>query len=182
MVTTRQRQVVDLGMALTSTSTTPASGGAEYNLPIGATLPTSTRERQPVTTGRAPTRKREALLRGLSTRCPHCGEGPLFVKGAAIHSHCSACGLKFQRNPGDPWAFLILTDRVVVVFPIVAAIYFGFFNSGITVFLVFTALLIGFFVLTTPHRYGFCVALDYLTRVYWGDPSDVLPKLPPAKE
>ena len=104
------------------------------------------------------------------------------MKGATLHSHCSACRLKFQLNSGDPWAFLIFTDRVVVVFPIIAAIYFGFFNSGIAVFLAFTASLIGFFVLTTPNRYGFCVALDYLSRVYWGDPSDVLPELPIAKE
>lgn len=135
-----------------------------------------------MTTKQAPTRKRDALLRGLSKRCPHCGDGPLFAKGATLHSHCAACRLKFQLNSGDSWAFLLFVDRAVLVFPIVAAIYFGLFEIGISTFLAVTASLIGFFVLTTPNRYGFCVALDYLTRVHWGDPSDVLPDLPPARE
>ena len=135
-----------------------------------------------MTTKRAPARKREALLRGLSKRCPHCGDGPLFAKRAALHSHCSACRLKFQLNSGDSWAFLIFVDRAVLIFPIVAALYFGLFEIGILTFLAFTVSLTGFFVLTTPNRYGFCVALDYLMRVYWGDQSDVLLELPPAKE
>lgn len=127
---------------------------------------------------RPPDKKRTVLLRGLSKRCPHCGDGPLFKRGANLHSHCSGCNLKFQLNPGDPWAFLLFIDRAAVVFPIVVAIYFGLFKLGLPVFLAFTAALVGVFVVTTPNRYGFCVALDYLTRVYWGDPSDVLPELP----
>lgn len=127
---------------------------------------------------RAATRKRDALLRGLRKRCPHCGEGPLFERGAALHARCSACSLKFQLNPGDPWAFLLLIDRAAVVFPIVVAVYFGLFKLGMGVFFAFTGSLVALFVATTPNRYGFCVALDYLTRVYWGDPSDVLPEVP----
>ena len=182
MATIQQRRVADLGMALTLTSATPARTGVKYNVRREAPLPTSAREGQPVATTRAPIKKREALLRGLSKRCPHCGDGPLFAKGADLHSHCSACRLKFQRSSGDPWVFLLFIDRAVIVFPIVAAIYFGLFNSGILVFLAFAASLIGFFVITTPNRYGFCVALDYLTRVYWGDPSDVLPEPGPVTE
>ena len=131
---------------------------------------------------RAPTRKRDALLRGLTKRCPHCGVGPLFVKGAALHPHCSACDLKFQLNSGDPWAFLLFIDRAAVVFPIVVAVYFGLFKLGLPVFLAFTASLVGLFVLTTPNRYGFCVALDYLTRVDWGDRSVGRPAGPASRQ
>ncbi len=131
---------------------------------------------------RTRTSKRDALIRGLRKRCPHCGDGPLFRKGAALHPRCSACGLKFQLNPGDPWAFLLLIDRAAVVFPIIVAIYFGLFKLGFLVFSSFILVLVVSFVVTTPNRYGLCVALDYLTRVYWGDPSDVLPELPPARD
>ena len=133
--------------------------------------PTSTTERVTAT-------KRQALLRGLSKRCPHCGEGPLFEKRATLHQRCSACDLQFQLNPGDSWAFLVFVDRAAVVFPIVVAVYFDLFNLGLPLFLAFTTLLAGLFVLTTPNRYGFCLALDYLTRVRWGDASDILPELP----
>ena len=45
-----------------------------------------------------------ALRRGLSRRCPHCGQGALF-SGWSHLDRCSACGLVYERNPGDTWAF-----------------------------------------------------------------------------
>ena len=34
---------------------------------------------------------------------------------------------------------------------------------------------ISLLILTTPNRYGFCVALDYLVRAYWPETDDPLP-------
>ena len=64
-----------------------------------------------------------ALGRGWRKRCPHCGEGSLF-SGWTHLERCSRCGLVFERNPGDTWAFTIIGDRLPVA-AIIALIYFG---------------------------------------------------------
>lgn len=84
------------------------------------------------------------------------------------------CGLVFERNPGDTWAFTILLDRVPVALGIVL-LYFGFGRSfqvlGVLTFVVMAVLL----VLTSPNRWGVGIALHYLSRVYWPDPADPIP-------
>ena len=116
----------------------------------------------------------EALRRGISRRCPHCGQGRLF-KGWSRHlERCSVCGLIYERNPGDTWAFTIIGDRLPVA-AIVALIYFGYGRThpvlGIATFLVLGALLIW----TAPNRWGVGIALHYLSRVFWPDPEDPVP-------
>src|SRR5262245_8554273 len=36
----------------------------------------------------------------LKQRCPRCLEGPIFVRGLTMHSHCPYCGLKLGREAG----------------------------------------------------------------------------------
>ncbi len=118
------------------------------------------------------------LLRGLRRRCPHCGRGALFRRRVALYPQCAVCGLTYLRNQGDTWAFLLVVDRLFFILPVIAAIYFGLFSRPLTVLVpAFTGIALLFFV-TMPHRFGVCVALDYLTRVYWGDPADRLPAAP----
>ena len=121
---------------------------------------------------------RTALRRGLSRRCPHCGEGPLFA-GWHHLERCAVCGLVFERNPGDTWAFTIVGDRLPVA-AIVVLIYFGIGRShpvlGIAIFVALAALL----VWTAPNRWGAGIALHYLSRVFWPDAADPVPDLPPT--
>ena len=116
---------------------------------------------------------RTALRRGLRKRCPHCGEGQL-SSGWAHLERCSICGLVFARNPGDTWAFTIIGDRLPIVV-IIVSIYFGVMRShrvlGLTLMIVSVALL----VWTSPSRWGAGIALHYLSRVYWPDPTDPVP-------
>jgi hypothetical protein len=84
------------------------------------------------------------------------------------------CGLVYQRDPGDTWAFWIIGDRIPVMVAI-AVIYLGLrphtWMQG-TLFLGALALaLVG----TIPHRMGLVVALHYLSRLYWPDPDDAIP-------
>src|SRR5205814_3242843 len=65
-----------------------------------------------------------ALRRGIRKRCPHCGEGALFSGWAHHLERCSVCGLVYERNPGDTWAFTIIGDRLPIA-AIVVLIYFG---------------------------------------------------------
>ena len=116
---------------------------------------------------------RTALWRGLRNRCPHCGRGRLF-SGWSDLERCSDCGLVYVRNPGDTWAFTIIGDRLPIG-AIIVLIYFGVMRShpalGLTLMVASVALLIW----TAPNRWGAGIALHYLSRVYWPDPTDPLP-------
>jgi uncharacterized protein (DUF983 family) len=119
--------------------------------------------------------RRDPLLRtlfnGLRRRCPRCGEGELFRRGIQINERCSACRLLLQHNYGDTWMFMMITDRIPMLFGI-AALYFGFVATS------WTGAAILFVAVATPmlatirERQGLALALDYLSRVYFRDPSD----------
>ena len=115
-----------------------------------------------------------ALGRGLRRRCPHCGQGRLF-SGWRHLERCPACGLVYERNPGDTWAFTIVGDRLPVA-ALIALLYFGVGRShpvlGWTGFVLMAALL----VWTAPNRWGAGIALHYLSRAYSPDPADPIPE------
>jgi uncharacterized protein (DUF983 family) len=107
-------------------------------------------------------------------RCPHCGQGSLFLGWARHLDRCSHCGLVYERNPGDTWFFTIVGDRIPIAVMIVL-IYFGLTRShpvlGACAFVVLGLLLIW----TAPNRWGVGIACHYLSRVYWADPDDPVP-------
>src|SRR5207237_1297478 len=69
------------------------------------------------------------LRRGWRKRCPRCGEGLLFRRGASTFERCSECQLLYRRNHGDTLMFMIITDRIPILFGI-AAVYFGFQSAS----------------------------------------------------
>ena len=111
------------------------------------------------------------LRRGWRKRCPRCGEGLLFRRGASTFERCSECQLLYRRNHGDTLMFMIITDRIPILFGI-AAVYFGFQSASWPVATAFFAALAIPMILTVPRRQGVALALDYLSRVYLPDPSD----------
>ena len=119
-----------------------------------------------------------ALRRGLHNRCPHCGEGRLFAGWSNLR-RCSVCGLVFEPNPGDTWAFTIIGDRLPIG-AMVILIYLGVVRLrpvlGVVLLVAAAALL----VWTAPNRWGVGIALHYLARVRWPDPADPIPPLPPT--
>jgi uncharacterized protein (DUF983 family) len=115
-----------------------------------------------------------ALRRGISKRCPHCGQGPLFSGWAHHIERCPVCGLVYERNPGDTWAFTIIGDRLPIA-AIIVLIYFGYGRTHHLLGLI-TFMLLGIIVVVTaPNRWGVGIALHYLSRVYWPDPHDPVP-------
>jgi uncharacterized protein (DUF983 family) len=108
------------------------------------------------------------VRRGLRGRCPRCGEGALFQRWIKTHERCSACQLQYQKNYGDIWIFIILMDRIPVVFAL-AALYFGFRVSGPAEAIAFFLALAIPLIATMRQRQGVALALDYLTRVYLPD-------------
>ena len=115
-----------------------------------------------------------AFKRGVSRRCPHCGEGRLFSGWAHHLERCSVCGLVFERNPGDTWAFTIIGDRLPIA-AIIVMIYFGIGRSRPALGIAAIAVLGVILVWTAPNRWGIGIALHYLSRVYWPDPADPVP-------
>ena len=115
-----------------------------------------------------------ALARGLRRRCPSCGVGRLFSGWAHHIERCPECGLVYERNPGDTWAFTILGDRLPVA-AIIVLLYFGFVQlhrvAGFALIVVALILL----VWTSPNRWGVGIALHYLSRIFWPDPADPVP-------
>ena len=118
-----------------------------------------------------------ALRRGLRNRCPHCGEGPV-CSGWTHLERCSTCGLVFARSPGDTWAFTIIGNRVPIG-AMIAVIYFGVLRSHPVLGMALLVALAALVVWTAPTRWSVGIALHYLSRVYWPDPSDPIPP-PPA--
>jgi hypothetical protein len=85
------------------------------------------------------------------------------------------CGLEYERNPGDTWAFTIIGDRLPIGV-MIALLYFTLGRShpilGMAAFVVMTIVLIW----TAPNRWGMGIALHYLSRVYWPEPADPIPQ------
>jgi uncharacterized protein (DUF983 family) len=120
----------------------------------------------------------DALRNGLHRTCPHCGQGPLLDGWLGARDHCPVCGLVYQRNAGDTWAFWIIGDRIPVAMAI-AVVYFGVGPHTWTQGALFFAAIAIALVATIPQRMGFVIALDYLSRRYWpdlDDPSSMLLK------
>ena len=67
--------------------------------------------------------------------------------------------------------YTIITDRVPILFGVVV-VYFGFRATNwvmATAFLMAMAIPL---IATITHRQGLAIALDYLSRVHFPDPSD----------
>jgi uncharacterized protein (DUF983 family) len=116
-------------------------------------------------------RIRTVLGRGLRGKCPRCGEGPLFRRWIETHERCSSCRLLFQRNYGDIWMFMLVLDRIPILFG-VAVIYFGFRATNWMAAAGFAIAMALPLLATMRNRQGVALALDYLSRVYLPDPSD----------
>jgi uncharacterized protein (DUF983 family) len=116
-----------------------------------------------------------ALARGVRKRCPHCGRGRLFDGWSRHRDRCEDCGLVYERNPGDTWAFTVIGDRVPVAAAI-ALVYFGLFRINRTLGTVALVVLGGVLIWTAPNRWGVGIALHYVSRVYFPDPEDPVPR------
>ncbi len=66
----------------------------------------------------APTTLSQSVVRGITCKCPRCGEGKLFAGFLSLAPSCSVCGLDYAFiDAGDgPAVFIILIAGFIVVF------------------------------------------------------------------
>jgi uncharacterized protein (DUF983 family) len=81
--------------------------------------PQSTPAARPPRPARPPRREREIpigtlLARGLTKRCPRCGQRKLFRRWFVMQPTCPGCGLAFDREPG--WVLGAMTINTAFVF------------------------------------------------------------------
>jgi uncharacterized protein (DUF983 family) len=64
--------------------------------------------------------------RVLLLRCPNCGRGPVLTRRAAVHDHCSGCGLRFRRSDDNYFSgamfFGLLIGETIFAVSLLAAI------------------------------------------------------------
>lgn len=117
-------------------------------------------------------------MRGWAKRCPHCGRGPLFIRWTRVHRRCSVCGLVFERDYGDSWGLLIVTDRIPLLIAIAGIVFFGVRVTNVWAGILFFVVTGGPIIATMPRRQGVGIALAYVSRVFARDPNDVMPERP----
>lgn len=109
------------------------------------------------------------LRRGLARRCPRCGDGALFARFVSLLPACAACGLVYEKKPGDIWGFWVLIERLFLGV-VLLVIVLGFRSRTWIHLAAFSTVVVGAFVATMPHRMGLCIALDFLSRRFTDPP------------
>src|SRR5262245_19357719 len=89
------------------------------------------------------------LRNGFRRKCPHCGEGPLLEGWMTVRGSCPACGILYERSPGDTWGFWIVGDRIPV-FVAIAVVYFGVAPQSMPLRIATLAALAVILVVTIP--------------------------------
>ncbi len=112
----------------------------------------------------------QAMVRGLSGRCPHCGEGRLFYRYLKVSPECPVCGHDLAAYPSDdgPAYFTILLIGHLIVAPL---LLFPFIWKA-PVAVVVPAVLIPLFVLTLlvlPRVKGAVIGLLYAVKITRAD-------------
>ncbi|MBE7539155.1 MAG: DUF983 domain-containing protein [Opitutaceae bacterium] len=108
----------------------------------------------------------QIIQRGLSLRCPNCGEPELFKKGAwfTLNRSCPHCGLRLERDEGGFLGAMSLNYGVTVVCFLVPVLvlYLNAILSGRTASIVAGVGAILFPVLFYRHSRSFWLMNYYL--------------------
>ena len=118
------------------------------------------------------------LLRGLTRRCPRCGQGRLFKHWFTFPKRCPRCGLPFEREEG---AFLgSLTINYAVTGLAFFALLIGWMVASagdvrwVPLILSSVAVVIVVPLIFYPFAKTIWAAIDFL--IYRSDPSYATPK------
>jgi uncharacterized protein (DUF983 family) len=75
--------------------------------------------------------KVQILGRGLTNRCPNCGEKTLFKKGTLfeLNKECPSCGLKIERDEGFFLGSMSLNYGITIIFFLVPVMLLAYWEK-----------------------------------------------------
>lgn len=99
-----------------------------------------------------------------------------------MHDRCTECGLQYLRNQGDTWLYWVVMDRIPIAIGLILIVFFGLRVASWQAGALFFGSMAVPLVATMPQRQGVAVALNYLSRIYFPDPSDEMPPAGPTDD
>ncbi|MEX2088277.1 MAG: DUF983 domain-containing protein [Bacteroidota bacterium] len=103
---------------------------------------------------------RSVLTRGFTSRCPRCGEGPVFDRWNTLSVQCTVCGVGLKQRDGDCWFFMYMTTGFFTGVMIAAMFFIRPANvlfGQVAVGSIGLALIVA----TLPIRKSLAIALDF---------------------
>jgi uncharacterized protein (DUF983 family) len=121
---------------------------------------------------------RSLLGSGLRLKCPRCSVGPLYKRPFSMNSHCSHCGLKFEREQGYFVGAIYINYAATVAIAVPGFFILDAFTNitihqQLTIWIPFAVV---FPLLFFHHSRSLWLVLDYLFN-----PAKSLYPVPPKK-
>lgn len=117
----------------------------------------------------------QAMWRGMTGRCPRCGEGRLFHKYLKVADDCGTCGLALHEQRADdapPYIVLMIVGHLVVPAALMVETAFRPEMWVHTVLWAPACLLLPLWLL--PRAKGAMVGLQWALRMHgFGDPAPI---------
>ena len=109
----------------------------------------------------------QAIWRGLTCRCPACGEGALLEGYARVRAACPACGevLHHQRADDGP-AYLTILVVGHLLAPAIMAVYFAFRPEPWMMIALFVPSCVALSVYLLPRFKGMLVGIQGSRRMH----------------
>jgi len=108
-----------------------------------------------------------ALLRGLSRRCPHCGEGRILHGYLKVNDHCPACGEALHHHRADDGpAYLTILIVGHLMAPLLLWVFTTFRPPPLALALGFSAGTVALSLFLLPRLKGAFVAIQWARRMH----------------
>ena len=108
-----------------------------------------------------------ALLKGLSRKCPRCGNGPLFSGYLSVRESCDACGQEFHHHRADdmpPWMTILIVGHIVVPLMLITATDYNW--PDWVHMTLWPALVLILSLAILPFAKGFVIALQWALKMH----------------
>lgn len=118
-----------------------------------------------------------SLFRGIRSRCPSCGSGPLFRRFLKVDDRCPACGEDLHHHRADDMpAYIVITIVGHIVVPLAFAVETAYRPDYIVHLLLWLPLLVGLSLFLLQPVKGAIVGLQWALRMHGFDSRPAVPE------
>lgn len=118
---------------------------------------------------------RQALLRGVTCKCPACGEGRMMERYLEVSRACPVCGTELyhhRADDGPAWATILITGHIMA--PAMLLIFEVFRPRAWVMALGFSIFFVLLSLFLLPRLKGAFVGLQWAKRMHgFGSAADV---------